>query len=630
MTVLASIQAENFCQFESFELDLAKLGLVWVGGVNNDSTAASSNGSGKSNFLKAIGWCLYGETVEDEPADDVIRDGETHCVVTIKTTCGWEIMRERRRGSPKLSLKHNDNPFTGKRDELQQKIVEIVGYDWPSFLNAVLYAQRDTKRFIHPKTTDAERKKIIQHIQDTDDVTLAYDWIKKEALKLQKELSEHERDKAVADSALRMLDLARLRGRQEQWEKGRGERSAAAWKQYADQLEIAKAETTKLRGLKKRRAQCKTLLKEYLAKLSALPKLQNELSDLNDKLITLNRETQELDVAFTKRKAKYNVRKENLAALATEKTCPTCTSPMDGEHAAKHLAIETAWLDNEKLALDKLNTDVAEKMLDVRALEEAIENRRPAVDEKALRRDLALAKSTLREIETQKTYVRSVVDRAKSLKETAKFVDTEANPYDEEIASAKEAAKAHIAKRKRAKEAIERLSVELSVYEFWKKGFSPSGMPSFMLDAAMPLLTERANFYLETLADGDITINFSTQRELGSGEKREEIGITWEIEGVSQKQPSGGQWRKMEIATDLAFIDLSMASDSKGLDLLCLDEVLDGLDPVGRQRLTQLLHKMRGMRGTIFVISHDADIAEVFERSITIVKEDGVARMEAA
>jgi DNA repair exonuclease SbcCD ATPase subunit len=133
------------------------------------------------------------------------------------------------------------------------------------------------------------------------------------------------------------------------------------------------------------------------------------------------------------------------------------------------------------------------------------------------------------------------------------------------------------------------------------------------------------------LADGDITVAFSTQRELKSskGEVRDEIEIAWTIEGVEGSTPSGGQGKKIEISVGLALMDLVAAREGTNVDLIALDEVLDGLDREGRARVLQLLQDLRARRSSIFVVSHETDVSEVFEKTITVVKEDGIARLEA-
>ena len=48
---LYDIRVVNFGPYKEFELPLLKQGLVWIGGINNDTESADSNGSGKSSSL---------------------------------------------------------------------------------------------------------------------------------------------------------------------------------------------------------------------------------------------------------------------------------------------------------------------------------------------------------------------------------------------------------------------------------------------------------------------------------------------------------------------------------------------------------------------------------------------------
>lgn len=629
MTVLDSISGENFCQFEKFELSLAHLGLVWVGGLNRDTAAATSNGSGKSNLLKAIGWCLYGETVENEPADDVIREGEKSTCVTIKTKCGWEFSRERKRGSPKLTVKHHDAALVGSKADLQKKIIEVVGYDWSSFLNAVLYAQRDTKRFIHPKTSDAERKNIIHHIQGTEVVNDAYEWIRKEASKLRKQLDEQEREHATAAAIVSSIDIKRLEVRETEFEEERAEHLSSVRKKIGSLKARIREEAARQKALKVERKKWLSEKATLENKVSLLKKKRAELrtseAAVSKASSLVTKQHAELDT----KKDQIDERSERLKRLTDAGKCPVCESSFKDGDATQHLKQERAFIAELKKSLPKMEENLHELRIELQLSQKEADKLRVEIDESTCEDELAVINGKLSSKTGTMDLAKDLVRQAKERKEEAKNLEKAENPFVEELRAAK--TKLALARKKleAAKKKIDEISQELSLYEFWKRGFSPTGLPSYMLDEAMPLLTERANHYLETLADGDITINFSTQRELASsGETRDEIGIAWEIEGVQQKLPSGGQWRKMEIATDLAFIDLAGASESNSLDLLCLDEVLDGLDVIGRQRLTRLLHTMRSIRGTILVISHDSDISEIFERSITVVKEDGVARLE--
>jgi DNA repair exonuclease SbcCD ATPase subunit len=170
----------------------------------------------------------------------------------------------------------------------------------------------------------------------------------------------------------------------------------------------------------------------------------------------------------------------------------------------------------------------------------------------------------------------------------------------------------------------------LAYVKWWVNGFSNKGLPSYVLDGSMPRITKRANRYLRILSDGDITMDFQTQRLLKSDKKqvRDDIEITTTIEGNEGVTPSSGQLTKMNLATDLALMDLVAKREGQHLDLLMLDEVLDGLDAEGTDRVLKLLQVLRRKRGSIFVISHGAEMSEVFEHGLKVIKENGAATVK--
>lgn len=149
-----------------------------------------------------------------------------------------------------------------------------------------------------------------------------------------------------------------------------------------------------------------------------------------------------------------------------------------------------------------------------------------------------------------------------------------------------------------------------------------------LLDGAMAPLTERANHWLAMLTDGDISGAITTQKELKSGESRDRIALEWTIEGLQGVTPSDAQRTKIRIACDLSLMDLAEARGIRS-DLAVFDEVLDGCDDVGTQRMLQLLATVRERRSTVLVISHEAGMSEDFEGGLCVVKSGGSSRVES-
>jgi len=627
---LISIEAEDFCSYQTLKLKLRKRGLVWIGGENEDTAAAASNGSGKTTLFKAVSWGTYGKTVDERDGDQVIRFGQKCAKVTCRYTDGYVSLRERRKGSPKLFLWKGEEEIKGSKEELQARIDALMGQDWQTFRNVSLYGQRDNKRFIHPETSDKERKDVLHRILRTGIYSVAHKWVQEEALKLKRaaDALQVEVDKAMA--RLEEYDLEDLERQRDEWEESR-KRRVNAQKTTARGFVDAAKETLKEAG---DLPALETRLAGLLAKQPAVKALQGELEALE----TADEEIGDrLAAAHTKSvaaAASLQALEKQRAKLETEDgTCPLCSGDMTAGSAAEHVAELDAQLEKDRKALKKLQA--AESMIatESRAHGDAMTTKRAAL--KRLRadlEDLSDAQAAVNDAKRASERAAEQKAQARAALDLAKEIAAEVNPLTEQMERARERSKKAIEARDAAKLSLGVTAEERAHYEFWTKGFSPSGCPSFSLDAVMPSLTERTNYYLETLADGDITMNFSTQRELKSakGEFRDEIGMEWEIEGVPGHEPSGGQWKKMEIACNFALVDLVASQEGAQSDLLLLDEVFDGLDPEGVDRVGILLQKLRSERSTIMVVSHAQNMQEWFERALMVKKFGGISSCDVA
>src|SRR5690606_10033810 len=282
----------------------------------------------------------------------------------------------------------------------------------------------------------------------------------------------------------------------------------------------------------------------------------------------------------------------HLSKLNRDK-CPTCATPSSGKDFRNHKEA----LKNELAELEKKLENVEGK---IRQCDDEADakrkGRRKLVSSQSeieaelerlprLNRELAEVRAAKQAAKEAKEQALEVIGRAKAIRD-------EANPYLVQLRETEEKIGKAQEDKERAHGLVKEKADELAYLEFWVGGFSPSGLPSYVLDSVMPYLTERTNYYLETLADGDITVTFSTQKELKSGEIRDKIGISWVIEGMKDYDPSNGQWKKMELATEFALMDLVTSRSGSTAALLMIDEALDGLDAEGRDRILVILHQI--------------------------------------
>lgn len=644
---LYDIVAKNFGPYEYMEVPLYKQGLVWMGGKNHDTAAADSNGAGKTTIFKAMTWCLYGEAIDGEKGDKVIHKGATKAEVYTRLLDGkdkWTVGRTRTKGSPKLELiKPDGTPYKADKDEIQAKIVEMIGLDFRAFKNTVLYGQNDSARFAHPRTKDSERKDMLHRIMRTELLAECHEWVKEKAKGLRAKAKEAQAQVDSLQMRIDEHDIESLEMRHKEWESDRvaTERShrlqAKEYKQQALDIMAESEEDVELPDLDGLKAQLKTAnieVKKAEKAQEVVEGIEVEIAKLNSELDGRSKECYALAM-------EVKTINEQLGELDGDK-CPVCTSPLDEGAALEHIQELERKRDEAKSGharamkiYKKLEAAVEIKVAEAQK-HQKIANMVPrilrqiAAHREAIAEAEAEVKAHEHRLEEAEEKARHFIELARKSLKAAKVENAKNNPYEAQLGEARDRVAQYAENIIELESGMEAVRNELSHYEFWVRGFSNQGLPSYVLDAVMPYITDRANHYLETLADGDITMNFTTQRELKSskGDYRDEIDIQWEIEGIEDSYPpSGGQLKKMEIATDLALMDLVATREGGHLDMLMLDEVLDGLDGEGCNRVLQLLQNLRAARGTIFVISHETEVAEVFEKALFAVKKGGKTKL---
>jgi len=644
---LVELSAKNFCCFSDFVLPLSEQGLVLISAKNNDTAAAENNGAGKTTLFKALTWCLYGESIDGERGDKVIMDGARQTVVeaSLEDESGkWKIIRERKKGAPKVSLiQPNGKHFKASKMDVQTKVNEMIGLDFHAFKNTVLFGQNDSSRFANPRTKDSDRKKMLHKILRTD----VFERCHKVALEQRKtfrdKISNNEKELISPVAKLEEIDFDKLTRRSEAFEDSRA-------KQVEDYMEEAESYKQKARDEleeSNRKDESKEIDTDKIdRKINRLRTLLKKMEGTEDKIEVVEERIEaekakrsNFESQLSAGKAMLREYKEQLSELGG-KSCPVCTSDLKGGNAAAYISgiKDKEFKVREKIyvvkeEIEEIDYDIKGLVAKKRKIQAAILKIRESREQlEALEdeRDDELRRKINEDERRREAKKRAkvFVDSARNCLRTAREAQDSENIYEKQIEDLKKKEERYEKQIKTIKETIEDTKEKLSYVEFWERGFSNQGLPSYILDSVMPFLSERANLYLRALSDGDIKMEFSTQREMKSrDEKKDEIEITWEIEGRKNYPPSGGQQKKMEIATDFALMDLVATKEGGYVNLLALDEILDGLDAEGTRRVIMLLKKLREHRGSIFVISHSPEISESFEKSILVTKKSGVSTL---
>lgn len=623
---LEKITAVDFGLFASLELRLNNLGLVCIVGDNRDSDAATSNGTGKSTIIKALAWGLYGESIDGADGDAVIKSGCTSATVTItgkSEGVSVIIVRQRFKASPKLALIVGDNPWSTSKTEIQKRINELMGMDFNTFRNTVMYGQGDRKRFVDPSATDAERKALLSSILRIGDMPECATIARTRAAELKSTITSREIVIKKVEDEIDNLDVDAAQELYDSWEAARRKRAITA-------RDNAKVALGRAQEASEKADELRAKYQDELARARSRFEHTDGCQEAHEAAKKIRDEARERHRELIRQRGATAEQIEEISSkLLTGDKCPVCTTDIKSGVAAVHFG-----------AMDKQKCNLIDRYHSLKPLIDQADSEARAANATVLstaddvgtwlqaKSDMAAISDRISNVDKSvESLVSAHRETAIKWKDACKEILAEANPHEgaaERIAARIERLAESIAL---TKSDIEGDTRQIANLQFWAKGFGTQGLPSFMLDGVMPYLTERANHYLEVLSDGDITMCFSTQRELKSakGAMRDEIAITWEVEGVSSYPPSGGQLKKMEIATDLALMDLVATREGGHPDILFMDEILDGLDDEGKNRVTKLLHELRKARGSIFVISHDDGFSESFDQTIKVTKLAGTS-----
>lgn len=126
---------------------------------------ADSNGSGKTSLLDAISWCLYGKTIAGSRKKNVITHGASSCRVEVQL--GDFVVTREMGKKEKLCFRFVGNqPIEDDLDHTQKLLEErILGLTWLGFQNCCLLARGSrTVQFLQAQP--AERSKLLSDLID--------------------------------------------------------------------------------------------------------------------------------------------------------------------------------------------------------------------------------------------------------------------------------------------------------------------------------------------------------------------------------------------------------------------------------------------------------------------------------
>jgi DNA repair exonuclease SbcCD ATPase subunit len=170
----------------------------------------------------------------------------------------------------------------------------------------------------------------------------------------------------------------------------------------------------------------------------------------------------------------------------------------------------------------------------------------------------------------------------------------------------------------------------LEYLRFLEVAFGYSGLPSFMLDAVVPYLNERAAHYSSIICDGEIRVEFCTTKKTKKGVKDKfEIQVSHTSGGDRYRSVSGGEKRRADLIIAQAMQDLVRSFGQNQLEISIFDEPFaSGLDGEGVEGVLNLLEEAATGGRTVLLVSHLPELKSISKSVVTVRKDkSGVSKI---
>lgn len=641
------LSIKNFLVIGEAEVDLHNCGLTLIEGRNEDDESANSNGAGKSSLVDALCWCLYGVTGRGVSGDAIInKKAKKECVVGVEVwteslNCYYiERGRKSKRLGNNLIVQHVivDGNDVGSGCELTKTTVadtqalvnDLLGCSYEIFTSSIYAVQEKMPDL--PALTDKNLKTLIEEAAGID--------------KLQK---------ASEIAHAKYQDCVRLTTETQ----GKIENLASELSNNKKLLDdVVYERETHIRNATLERAQqlrYKDLLESELKKASALPveaveAIEKKKAEIQAKIDEYSfieakgAEKQRLAMSAQSHcvmtKKEIEKEKEKIADLNKEINnleakigthCSECGKVYQAEdlETAKK-AIESQIANKTKEVLKQIE-DFKKQVAEAKVLTKDAEDFKKSMPNAT---ELMSAMNELNErlkknqdvqfqIDTQK---RELQNLKKTIEATEEVTVKGETPYNKTIKTLEESI-ARLEKDKKERESEhEKYAGQQKIAEAVDELYSRKGIRAHILDTVTPFLNERTAFYLNTLSDGEITATWQTLTKTAKGDFKEKFSI--DVQSVKGANCfaglSGGEKRKVRVATSMALQDLVASRAKKPIDLYIADEVDHALDASGLERMMSILEEKAKQFGTALVISHNS-LRDWIDNSIVVTKRDGIS-----
>lgn len=600
----------NFLSFGHVELSFRNDGFIRVTGINeNPSDNANSNGSGKSSLWEALVWAITGDTIRGTKQIVNIY-GEDGCFVEVDFCIDnkqYKLIRSKDHKVLKTNLQIfvDGQDVSGKGIRDSEKLLQQYLPDLTASLigSVIILGQGLPQKFTN--NTPSGRKEVLEKLSKSDfmiedlklrvsnrksDLTKEYKSIEDALLELttQKDLlsSQIQQSEAI----LTDLDLNMLTGKLAECTSQR--------QSVETELLSQKCECDNLNEKVNRIVEQQALV---------IAEQNNELSiaksDYESICAPYVQSCAELN-------AKLSVYNSELTKIRSIKDiCPTCGQRITSVHKPDTTDLEqnicsiTAEVGKVSILLDKHKCDYEEslkniynKYKDKKAELVLLETNTSA--------ELAKLKSVIRAHETTyATIVNTISDIEKQIVQFQSMVDIHNNiirDNNEKLKIIEEKILYNIVQKDLT---TAHLEIITKFDTALKRDFR-----GYLLSTVIEYIESRSKQYCKVIFD---------TTDIGFCLNGNNIDINYM--NKAYENLSGGEQQKIDLIIQFSIRDMLLAQLNFTCNILVLDEIFDGLDTIGCNRVIDMISNLSDVKN-VFIVTHRKDLSIPNDKELTVVK----------
>ena len=541
---------------------------------NSTTLIHGQNGSGKSTFLDAICFSLYGKPFRKIKKDQLVNSINTKdCLVEIEFDTNGKSYKIIRGIRPNVFEIYQDGSLIDQSASLRdyQDVLEknILRMNMKSFTQIVILGSSSFVPFMQLST--GQRREVLEDLLDIKIFTRMASLLKSKFQELKDSILIADRDLISIAEQIKIHENMRTQASDSR------DRMIRSYEDKIGESEKAIGET-------------KAQIREHEQQKRDIEEMILDENELHNKIFELE------NYRKTFRK-NIKTAEERIEFFQSTCLCPTCDQNID--EYTRDVNIE-----KKKLAITKFQEGIERAQKQIDKLSEAQrENRRMIF----LASKETLTMNRLRsEISSHEMTIRKFQERIRELREEPSVIDEEAvlalNTRYEDT------------KKKR-----DEMISEREIHDMASIILRDTGIKSRVVKQYIPVINTLINKYLAAM-------NFFVKFELN--ENFEEKILSRHRDEFTYDSFSEGEKLRIDLALLFTWRTIARMKNSANTNLLILDEVFDAsLDAAGCDEFLELIDSAEN--ANIFCISHKGEVLhDKFRGSIRFVKQGNFSRID--